>query len=236
MALQKILHINCSARIVDAECSAGIRQGDIDAGLICGMLSIDTATTLANECAKNEHGQYCASAFDLFNVNDNMGLMNIEGNCSGVFASESCPTGCRTLLEDFRGRLGCCINALVNNTRRASSSSVDYRVWNICDVPLPAADCESGPVTVNPPDNVLQCTTEQYTNMRNTQNLCLPERGQAYVDAIVLDSRCSQSSFYSSVEYATNFCSTQFVPPLTSRVTQLAEKTFVMPRSSGAVV
>ena len=78
----------CSARISDAECSTGIRQGDIDAGLICGRIRIEEATRLANECVINEHGRHCSSALTLFNVN-NIGLMNIEGNCSGVVASRT---------------------------------------------------------------------------------------------------------------------------------------------------
>ena len=81
-------------------------------------------------------------------------------------------------------------------------------MWNICNVPLPAADCENCPVTANPPDNVQQCTDEQYFDMRYTQNLCLPERGQPYIDVIVLDSRCSQTSFRQSAGYVAILCST----------------------------
>ncbi len=94
------------------------------------------------------------------------------------------------------------------NTQRVSSgaASVDYRVWNLCGVPLPAVDCENNPVTVNPPDNIQQCTNEQSFNMRYTENLCLPERGQPYIDAIVLDSRCNQTLFISA-EYVRNLCS-----------------------------
>jgi hypothetical protein len=197
----------CSARISDAACSTGLNQGTIDAELTCGRTTIEQATRDAKGCAINEHGKYCSSAWRLFNVNS-IELMNIEGNCSGVVVSGACPTPCHTLLEDFRSRLGCCINTLINNTRRGSSraASVDYRVWNLCGVPLPAAECGNNPVTINPPDNVQQCTDEQYFNMKYTQNLCLPERGQPYVDAIVLDSRCNQTLFFSA-EYVTNLCS-----------------------------
>ena len=197
----------CTARIQDASCSSGLTQGDIDAGLTCGMVGIAEATELANDCARNEHGQYCSSALTLFNVNGNE-MKNIEGNCSGVLVSNFCPTACRILLEDFRGRLGCCVNALVNNSRTVSvPASVDYRVWNICDVPLPAADCEDRPVTVNPSDNEQQCIEGQYFHMKYTQNLCLPERGQPYINAIVLDRRCNDTSFFISAEYVTNLCS-----------------------------
>ena len=192
----------CSARISDAACSTGLTQGDIDVDLTCGRIRIQDAIRDANGCAINEHGQYCSSALTLFNVN-NIGLMNIEGNCSGVVASRTCSIAYRTLLEDFRSRLGCCINTLVNNTRSVFAS-VDYRVWNLCNVPLPPADCGNHPVTVtvNPPDSVQECTDEQYLNMKY-RNLCSPERGQPFIDAIVLDSRCNQTLFMSA-KYITN--------------------------------
>ena len=86
--------------------------------MTCGRVDIEEAKRLANGYAKNGRGQYCMSAFTLFDVD--IGLTNIEGN---------------------------------------------------------------------------------------THNLCLPERGQAYVDAIVLDSRCNQTDFFMSAEYVTNLCS-----------------------------
>jgi hypothetical protein len=90
----------------------------------------------------------------------------------------------------------------------SGAASVDYRVWNLCNVPLPAANCGNNPVTVNPPDNVQQCTDEQYFNMKYTRNFCLPERGQPYIDAVVLDSRCNQSSnaAFHLAEIKTNLC------------------------------
>ena len=197
----------CNARINDAYCSTGLAQADIEIDWACGMGSVSTieqARQLANDCAKNEHGDYCQSAFLLFDVN-NTRLTNIEGNCLGVVMSESCPTACRTLLEDFSSRLGCCINTYVNGSQtQTSSASVDYRVWNLCGVPLPAADCGNTP-TINPPDIIRQCTSEEYFNRIFAQNVCLPERGQPYIDAIVLDSRCNQTDFYLGAEYLTNY-------------------------------
>jgi hypothetical protein len=45
--------------------------------------------------------------------------------------------------------------------------------------------------------------------MKYTRNFCLPERGQPYIDAIVLDSRCNQSSnaAFLLAEVKTNACS-----------------------------
>ena len=148
-----------------------------------------------------------SSAHQLFTPFDlnGIGEFNINRNCLGVLASNSCPSACRTLLEDFRSRLGCCINAHINDSRYPSSSaSVDYRVWNLCNVPFPAADCENGPV-VNLPDNVQECTDEEHFNRWYTQNLCLAERGQPLIDALI-NSRCNQT-FFPTAEYIVNLCS-----------------------------
>ena len=194
----------CLSQISDISCSSGLTQGFIDTDLICGRGGgIEEAQRSANGCAMNEGGQFCSSAFTLFDL-DGIGQTNIERSCSGVLASNFCPSACRTLLEDFRSRLGCCINAYINGSRSFYSTSVDYRVWSLCNVPLPAADCGNG-LTVNPPDNVMGCTDEEYYNRQYTQNLCLPERGQPYVNAIILNSRCNQTLF-SSAEYVVNLC------------------------------
>jgi hypothetical protein len=83
---------------------------------------------------------------------------------------------------------------------------VDYRLWNLCNVPLPPEGCDNGP-TVNHPVSVEVCTEEDYFNKEYIQNICLPQRGQPYINAIVLSSRCNQSSFPSMAELLVNFCS-----------------------------
>ena len=52
LALQKIRHIALHGLLMPSVQQESDKDRDIDAGLICGMLSIDTATILANECAK----------------------------------------------------------------------------------------------------------------------------------------------------------------------------------------
>ena len=196
----------CGSLLGDISCSTGLAQGFIDADLSCGEGGgIEGIQRRANGCAMNERGQFCSSALSLFDPNG-LGRTNIERNCSGVLASNSCPSACRTLLEDFRSRLGCCINAYINGSRSFSlnSASIDYRIWNLCNVPLPTAGCGNG-LTVNPPDNIQECTNEEYFNRRYTQNLCLPERGQPYINAF-LNSRCYQT-FFPSAEYFVNLCS-----------------------------
>ena len=155
---------------------------------------------------KNTEGQYCSSALALFECNG-IRRNDIEGSCSVALASNSCSPACRTLLEDFRSRLGCCINAHINGSSSRSqrySVSVDYHVWNLCNVSLPPADCDNGP-TVSRPDNVQKCTNEESHNRYYTQNFCLPQRSQPYINAIVLNSTCNQSHFILA-ENLVSFC------------------------------
>jgi hypothetical protein len=167
----------CDAQIKDVECSAGIQQGLVEAFLSCNR-SIEEAQRDANSCAKGEGGQFCGSLWELHRIR----AWYIEGNCSRVLTANSCPSNCRSLLEDFRSTLGCCINAYVNGTGISYRSySLDYRVWNLCNVPLPPAACGNGP-TINPPDSVQDCTNEDQFNKFYVENLCLPEQRQAYID------------------------------------------------------
>jgi hypothetical protein len=174
----------CDALVNDVLCTVGIWQGLVEAALSCNgaYRSIEEAQKEANRCAKGESGQFCGSLLDLHAIR----VRYIEGNCSRVLALNFCPSNCRSLLEDFRSTLGCCVTAYVNDTNRLSSgfysASLNYRVWNLCNVPLPPAACENIP-TINPPDNVQNCTDEDIFNKYYAENLCLPERLQPYIDA-----------------------------------------------------
>ena len=194
----------CTAQLQDISCSTGITQGFIDADLICGRdRGIQQAQIDANACARNERGQYCLSALSLFDLRRN----DIIGNCSIIDTSSACPTACRTQLEQFSSSLGCCINAYVNSSINSDYRRiVDYRLWNLCDVPLPPEGCDNTPI-INLPVNVQECTEEEYFIKRFTQNICLPQRGQRYINAIVQNSRCNQSSFLSIAELLVNLCS-----------------------------
>ena len=125
----------CNAQLSDVSCTTGITQGSVEAGLSCDGIysSIEAAQKDANACAKGEGGQFCGSLLELYRIRTNY----IEGNCSRVLTQNSCPPICRSLLEDFRSTLGCCINAYANGTGfYYGPSSINYRVWNLCNVPL----------------------------------------------------------------------------------------------------
>jgi hypothetical protein len=141
----------CTAQLIDIQCSTGITQGFIDAELSCNRATsggIEQAQLDANACARNEHGQYCVLALSMFE--DAVRRDHVVGNCSGVVTSNSCPIACRTQLEDFRSKLGCCINAHVNSSvyYGYQRTILDYRLWNLCNVSLPPEGCDNGP-TIN---------------------------------------------------------------------------------------
>ena len=168
-------------------CSTGIAGGFIDADLSCGA-KFDPK--IANRYAKSDNGEFCLSAFVRFDIHG-MGRRNIEGHCSDVLQSSLCPLTCRTSLETFKSKLGCCINAFVNDTvYRSGSSAVNYRVWQLCGVSLPAAGCGNA-LDVYTPANVDNCSRKEMFERQYTQNFCLPSRGQRLVEAL-LDMRCSQ--------------------------------------------
>ena len=121
----------------------------------------------------------------------------VSGNCSRVLTTNSCPSNCHSLLEDFRSTFGCCINAYINGTGQGLPGSspsyiLDYHVWNLCDVHLPPAACGNGP-TISPPANVQNCTDEDAFNKIYAENLCIPERRQAYFD-VLESSICGDST------------------------------------------
>ncbi len=172
----------CDAEVKDVLCTAGIEQRLVEADLSCNgtYRSIEEAQRDANSCAKGESGQFCGSLLELYRLRANY----IEGNCSRVLTTNSCPSNCRSLLEDFRSTLGCCINAYVNGSGLYSGSySLNYHVWNLCNVPLPPAACGNGPI-INPPGNVQNCTNEDLFVKYYVENICLPERFQVYINVL----------------------------------------------------
>ena len=191
----------CGSLVVDSYCSTGLAQGFINADLSCGKGSEADHKTLANGCARNENGIFCFSAFALFDL-EGIGQSNVEGNCSQVLQSNSCPSTCRTNLETFKSELGCCINTFLNDST-IYRLAVNYRVWQLCGVSLPAADCGNA-LDVNPPANVDNCSSLEYFKRSYTENLCLRSRGQPYVNA-ALKGGCEV--YVKIAEYTVNLCS-----------------------------
>ena len=179
----------CNSITNDAYCSSGFGQRAADIDLSCGD-SIETVRLQYARCARSESGGFCRS---LIYINS-LSQRYLEANCSGAITSNTCPPQCRTNLEDFKSKLGCCINAYLNGSYYYYLSTgliVDYRLWNLCGVPLPAMDCQSHGLTFNVPASAQNCTSEELTSLQYAI-LCQPNIAQPYINGLLKDTRCSQ--------------------------------------------
>ena len=194
----------CKSIASEYYCSSGLAQRLIDVYLSCG--DDDSARYTANDCARSESGDLCETAFEQFDVHGVEQLMN----CSEAVASNVCPSTCRTHLEDFQRRLGCCINSYINGSyiyrRYSYAPYVDYHLWDLCDVPLPATDCGNR-LTLNIPASAQNCTSEDFFNQIYLEYICLPSVGQQYINTILKDRCSSYQQSYTSAEYVVNSCS-----------------------------
>ena len=178
----------CNSIRNDAYCSSGIGQRVADFDLSCGD-SIETVRSSLSRCAKSESGAFCWSLIQL----NGPSQQYVDANCFGAITSNTCPPQCRTNLEDFKNKLGCCINAHLNGSYYFPGTSriVDYRLWNLCGVPLPAMDCENHGLTFNVPASAQNCSLEEFTS-RKYAILCQPNVAQPYINGLLNDTRCSQ--------------------------------------------
>ena len=180
----------CTVAFSDYQCgSSGYAQGLINVALSCGNETL--ALDIANACAKSESGTFCDTATTRF-LSNQTELTNAE-SCSGAVTSGSCPSSCRTFLQSARSRLGCCINTYINQTGSPLlalySDYVDYRLWNLCNVDLPASDCGNS-LPLNPPADAQTCTSSEFVS-RTIQYQCMPSVGQPLVDIwLQSDSNC----------------------------------------------
>ena len=93
----------------------------------------------------------------------------------------------------------------MHNYSNGTYSSVDYRLWNLCGVPLPAADCENHGITFNVPASAHNCTMEELDNLHSVI-LCTPNVAQPYINSLLNDNRCSQI-YLNFTKDLINFCS-----------------------------
>ena len=118
--------------------------------------------------------------------------LTMAAQCTGVVQTGTCPSACSEFLRTQRSNLGCCINTYVNTTDSPLylqySNLVDYRLWDVCNVDLPPADCGNA-LPVNRPSNARSCTTTEYVN-RLVDYECTSSAGQQLVDALLQNTRC----------------------------------------------
>ena len=121
---------------------------------------------------------------------------NFEENCFESFNTKICAPKCRTQLEDVREELGCCINAHFN--RSSSPFYFSYNLWNLCVVPLPPPACEDhGELRLTAPATERNCTANIAQDL-----ICSNNIGQAYINSLLEDSRCSQINLNTAKEVA----------------------------------
>ena len=182
--------LDCGIAAVDYQCgSSGYLQGIVDIALGCGNDSL--ARNVANGCSISEGGGFCVTEF--IRLTSDESLAAGAASCSAAASSGSCPSSCSSFLESVSSRLGCCINTYVNTTESGLlefyGEFVDYGLWRLCNVPLPASDCGNG-LPLNPPQDAQQCTFQQLvTRVANYE--CMPSVGQPLINTLQQNSRCS---------------------------------------------
>ena len=185
----------CTSSLIDYFCSTTWAPTVLNQFAICGLrefhtnqASIDSRRT----CAVSERGDFCGAAFTSYDQ-DGTRLMEIQNNCSVVLESgSSCPSNCHTLLTEFKENLGCCINTYFNGTQlsREVPAVVDYRVWNMCNISLPAEQCDNGLIIDNF-SSFHRCSDAEFYHRVYGQALCTPSVGQPYVSFLLNNSRCA---------------------------------------------
>ena len=177
----------CESIEREAYCSSGLAQSTIDVDLHCeDTSSLESDLQVAQMCFKSESGAFCGSFSTLIME------QKFEENCFESFNTKRCVPECRTQLEDVREKLGCCINAHFN--RSSSPFYFNYNLWNLCGVPLPPPACEDG-LRLTAPATERNCTANIAQDL-----ICSNNIGQAYINGLLEDSRCSQLNLNTAKE------------------------------------
>ena len=184
--------VDCSTAIVDYQCgSSGYAQQIVNIALECRNETY--ARNAANVCARSENGVVCGTAAGRFTFDQAQSFATEP--CTGAISSGVCPSSCRSFLQSASSALGCCINTYINTTVSPGpllelyGEYVNYRLWNLCNVPLPPADCGNG-LPLNPPSQDARVCTLQELFARFADYECTPSTGQGLVDNLLKNSRC----------------------------------------------
>ena len=174
--------------------------GDLDVlrstlNMVAKCNNLNHSLYVANECAQDsKSGLYCGAVYAY--TKDIAALYEIT--CRSTIAGDNCTSECRNGLTDIRGVLGCCINAIVNNTDSIygfASSAFTYDLWSRCGVVPPNSTCSG---------------TLNFTLTDSQQPSCIkaPPLGcsQSIQDAIV-DSIQGLSNCDNILQYQMDYCS-----------------------------
>lgn len=99
-------------------------------------------TSLVNGCGRNSDGEFCANDILANPTTGSTLLQTVFTNCfSFLTTPQTCPSNCRTSIEQFRDNSGCCVNNLYNTSISASSPTAalptSAALWSVCGVTSP---------------------------------------------------------------------------------------------------
>ena len=178
----------CNAILTEYQCGpSGYAQQTVNIAL--GCRNQFHAHNIVNICARNENGETCGAAAIRFFISD----AENAATCLGAVGSGSCPSNCSRFLESARSMLGCCINTYINTTdsplSAVYSNQLDYRLWNLCDVPLPPTNCRNT-LSLDPPQNSQQCTAQELASL-TVDYECRPSVAQPLINTLLQNNRCN---------------------------------------------
>lgn len=181
--------VYCSNVAIRYECQSGFARDRLEIALMCRNES--TARLGAEACARNENGEYCATA-SLSLISDITEITNGQSACFS--SSFSCSTTCRNFLSSLKNNLGCCINSILNttlnplSTTNSLSSLFSASLWRRCNVAT-TPKCSNGITLPQIPSNAQTCTTQQLAR-KLAEYDCSASNTQPLVDTLLREGRC----------------------------------------------
>lgn len=148
--------LTCQRVLQEGLCSSnGLAQAELDVFVGCGETI--AATAIQHGCRRNSLGDHCGlSLFYFSNVTD------IVSSCQTSLVGD-CTSECRDRLTWIRGKLGCCITAVFNNSYARSDNSMnafpafEYGLWSNCGVEPVTDECASSSVVIRKDIPVSNC-------------------------------------------------------------------------------
>ena len=133
-----------------------VLRRNLDAAVNCNSLT--DAFLIANACARDSgSGFYCGAVYAYAG---DIGAASLS-TCSSTIQGGNCTSECRGGLTAIRENLGCCINAVVNDTASVysfASSAFTYDLWSRCDVDPPSSTCSGSLSFTLPGSRQPSCT------------------------------------------------------------------------------
>ncbi len=180
--------VDCVSRTIEYQCgSSGYSQKVVD--IATGCKNDSYARNTANTCARNEKGETCGAVALKFLS----GQTNAE-SCLGSLTNEfGCNSECHNFLQSAKDSLGCCLNAYVNRTDyplfEEYREHVDYRLWDLCEIDLPDAECKDSRIKFESLNDVKSCTSQEILT-KFVRYECSADVGQSLVNNLMKNDRC----------------------------------------------